>query len=105
MHSANVFFFVKHIEPKCPVFEHYGTWHLSLDSISFDAFLFRIFGMVISVSFFGNIRFLVFRCCMSTTFFGLERIASTLVVTPGGLHRTTACCFLTACLVHSPFER
>ena len=28
--------------------------------------------------------------------FDLERIASTLVVTPGGLHCTTACCFLTA---------
>ena len=80
------------------------TWHLSLGSISFDEFLFHIFGMMISVSFDIFRKHTFFGVSLLHVYyflFGLERIASTLVVTPGGLHRTTACCFLTASFWHS----
>ena len=95
MHCANVF---SNTSNQNVLFLNiYGTWHLWLGSISFDAFLFHIFGMMISVSF-DIFRKHVLWCFVVACLllFGLERMASTLVVTPGGLHRTTACCFLTA---------
>ena len=99
MHCANVFCLLNTSDQNVLFFQH--LWHL----VSFAGqYLFRC----ISFPHLRHDDFLVIRHFFPETYgfwcfvvaclllLGFERIASTLVVTPGGLHRTTACCFLTA---------
>ena len=72
MHCANMFL-LNTSNQNVLCLNIYGTWHLSLDSISFDASLFHIFGMMISVSFdiFRKHTFFgvsLLRHCVSTAF-------------------------------------